>query len=244
MPDIFIPDDNITNTQYTNSFTDTKAANDKEIFYAPTQKPINPEHISANTIDDAQSINKKSHTGTAPGLFAAFMRNPQRLGFVHQDKDEKILIFIRRHFATNLPWIIITIVALFLPLLFTIAWQMQATLQLSLPTPLALILLIFYYLAIFGYAFFSYLDWFFNIGIVTQKRIMDIDFIHLSYIDVAITQLPEVEDVVHTQRGFFASYFNYGDIVAHTVAGKEDFVFEKIPDPSSVVDIMSKLIAD
>lgn len=76
---------------------------------------------------------------------------------------------------------------------------------------------------------------------------IDIDFMQLTYIDIAITQLSEIEDVVYKQKGFFSSFFDYGDVVAHTVAtfkGKEDFVFESIPHPAEVVDLISKLLGD
>lgn len=180
----------------------------------------------------------------APGIFAALAHHPHGIAFAHQEKNEKIILFTRAHFITNLPWIIISSIALLAPLLFSSILQLINLPLFSLPLSLAIIILCFYYLVIFGFAFFNFLNWFYNIGIVTQKRILDIDFIHLSYIDIAITQLPEVEDVVHRQKGFFASFFDYGDVIAHTVPGKENFVFEKIPHPTQVVDIMSKLIGD
>lgn len=178
------------------------------------------------------------------GIFAALAHHPHGFNFAHQDEDEEIILFTRRHFITNLPWIVIAFLALLIPLLFSSVLQLINLPLFRLSFSAATILLCFYYLMIFGFAFYNFLDWFYNIGIVTQKRILDIDFMHLSYIDIAITQLPEIEDVVHRQKGFFASFFDYGDVIAHTVPGKENFVFERIPHPTQVVDIMSKLIAD
>jgi hypothetical protein len=178
------------------------------------------------------------------GMFSALAHHPHGFNFAHQDKDEEIILFTRRHFVTNIPWIVIAFIALFIPLIFSPLLHLLNLPLFHLSLPVTIILLCFYYLMIFGFAFYNFLDWFYNIGIVTQKRILDIDFMHLSYIDIAITQLPEVEDVVHRQKGFFASFFDYGDVIAHTVPGKENFVFERIPHPTLVVDIMSKLIAD
>lgn len=201
-------------------------------------KPANKTTI--NNINQPVPVIKITNLG----IFSALAHHPHGLNFAHQEKDEEIILFTRRHFVTNLPWIIITFIALFIPLLFSPILRLLKLSQFSPSLSVAIILSCFYYLMVFGFAFYNFLDWFYNIGIVTQKRILDIDFMHLSYIDIAITQLPEVEDVVHRQKGFFASFFDYGDVIAHTVPGKENFVFERIPHPTLVVDIMSKLIGD
>ena len=109
---------------------------------------------------------------------------------------------------------------------------------------LSIILILFYYLLVLGFALYSFADWFYNIGIASDKRLFDLDFTQLSQIDVALTLLTEVEDVIYKQQGFFASYFNYGDVIAHTVTGKEEFVFEKVPKPDKVVEIISRYIGD
>lgn len=178
------------------------------------------------------------------GLFAALAHHPHGLNFAHQEKDEEIILFTRRHFITNLPWIIVAFIALLIPFLFSFLMQLLNLNLFPFPLPATIITLCLYYLTIIGFAFYNYLDWFYNIGIITQKRALDIDFKHLSYIDIAITQLPDIEDVIHRQKGFFASFFDYGDVVAHTVPGKEEFIFEKILHPTQVVDIISKLIRD
>ncbi len=180
----------------------------------------------------------------APGIFSALVSNSVGFSFAHQEKDEQILLFMRRHFITNFLWITITFIALLLPPLFPIFMHMLNLPPFSLPLTLSIILVFFYYLLIIGFAFYNFVDWFYNIGILTQKRIIDIDFMHLSYIDIAITQLPEIEDVVHRQKGFLSSYFNYGDVISHTVSGREDFVLESVPHPTQVVDTISKLITD
>ncbi len=207
-----------------------------DIFTAP--KTTNKTTI--NNMDQPAPVIKTANLG----IFAALAHHPHGFNFAHQDEDEEIILFTRRHFITNLPWIVIAFLALLIPLLFSSVLQLINLPLFRLSFSAATILLCFYYLMIFGFAFYNFLDWFYNIGIVTQKRILDIDFMHLSYIDIAITQLPEIEDVVHRQKGFFASFFDYGDVIAHTVPGKENFVFERIPHPTQVVDIMSKLIAD
>lgn len=180
-------------------------------------------------------------------VFSSLIRQPHGFSFFQQDKDEDIILFTRRHFATNLIWIILTVIALLIPMLLTLFLQ-----SFILPIPpislsMKIIFILFYYFIIIGFAFYNFIDWFYNIGIITQKRLIDIDYLRLTYIDVAITQLSEIEDVIYTQQGFMASFFDYGDIIAHTVAtikGKEDFIFESVPQPTQIVEIISNLLGD
>jgi hypothetical protein len=211
-----------------------------DIFTAPANdhKADNSEQqdvlASGNTLPEKSTL----------GLMTSLIRRPKNFHFAHQKKDETISILARRHFITNLLWIVISLFALTLPPLYYLMWLYNLLPLASLPFLYNITLLIFYYVLVFGFAFFNYISWFYNMGIITNKRMVDIDLMHLSYIDIAITQLEEIEDVVHRQKGFFASFFDYGDVVAHTVTGKEDFVFEKIPRPTMVADILSKQIGD
>jgi hypothetical protein len=178
-----------------------------------------------------------------PGMFSALVDHPQKITFSQQDNDEEIILFMRRHFVTNLPWIIAVIIALIAPLLISLFKLLDFSIF-PISIGLSITLILFYYLLVLGFALYSFADWFYNIGIASDKRLFDLDFTQLSQIDVALTLLTEVEDVVYKQQGFFASYFNYGDVIAHTVTGKEEFVFEKVPKPDKVVDIISRYIKD
>lgn len=210
-----------------------------DIFTAPANDHNNTSDEGVASANENE-IPKK----TGLGLMTSLIKNPQGFHFAHQKKDESITVLARRHFITNLLWIIISLFALIIPPLYYLMWLYNLLPLASLPMTLNITLILFYYVLVFGFAYFNYLSWFYNIGIVTTKRMVDIDLIHLSYIDIAITQLEEIEDVVHRQKGFMASFFDYGDVVAHTVTGKEDFIFENIPRPTMVADILSKQIGD
>ena len=221
MPDIFISDLSKKTTQEM-----------PDIPTSPQNKNKIPNHQS--------HIPEKA----TPGMFSACIHHPQNFTFSQQEKDEKIILFMRRHFVTNLPWIIAAIIALIAPLLIISLSKLLDFSLFPLSLSLSITLISFYYLLVLGFALFNFADWYYNIGISSEKKLLDLDFTHLSHIDFALTQLPEIEDVVYKQKGFFASFFNYGDVIAHTVTGKEEFVFEKVPKPDQIVDIISRSIAD
>jgi hypothetical protein len=176
--------------------------------------------------------------------FTFYVENPTNLTFEDQFPGEKVILFMRRHFITNVPWIVFTFVLLFLPYVLNVALQLINFSFDFLPSRFLTLVIIFYYLIILGYAFSNFTSWFYNIGIITQKRIVDIDFMNLSSINVAVTVISEVEDATFQQRGIFASLFDYGTVHARTLAGKDDFIYDNIPHPARVSNILSGLIGD
>jgi hypothetical protein len=177
------------------------------------------------------------------GLFSAYCRNPHGVSFVNQEPDETILLFLRRHFITNVPWLISTLLLFCIPPLFFVTAPF-ANLNLSfIPGTLIVSITLFYYLIVLGYAFSNFISWFYNIGVVTQKRIMDLDATNILSHNSATANFNEIVDVKFTQQGFFQSFFNYGDIHIQTEAIHANFEFIAATNPTEVSDIISDLRA-
>jgi hypothetical protein len=85
--------------------------------------------------------------------------------------------------------------------------------------------------------------WFFSVNIVTDERVMDVDFYGLLFKHVSVAQLDRIEDVNYFQKGVLGAFFNFGDVLIQTAAEITGFVFNKIPNPDRVVKVLSELIA-
>ena len=176
-------------------------------------------------------------------MLSAFCENPIGIAFAEQASDEKILLFLRRHFITNLLWILISVALLLIPMLFLIfRSEFQFLGTINLPMRFTLILLSFYYLAVFAYAFINFLSWFYNVFIVTQKRIVDIDYSNIVVHNVAFTKLSHVQDVNYNQIGFIRSLFNYGDVFVQTAGNEPSFEALSVPQPRRAAHIIGDLI--
>lgn len=199
-------------------------------------QPVNPE------ADAIQSVDKLLHdTLHSVGIFSAFCIRPKGLKFVNQESDEIILLFLRRHFVTNVPWILATLLLSLIPLLFLAISLIPNFTFMAIPPNLIIVLTGFYYLIVLSYAFDKFVSWFYNIGIVTQKRIIDIDSTNILSHNTAAANFNEIVDVKFTQRGFLQSFFNYGDIHLQTEAIHANFEFDAAPQPTKVSDIISDL---
>jgi membrane protein YdbS with pleckstrin-like domain len=166
-------------------------------------------------------------------LFSTFVENPTNISFHHRDKDEKILLFLRSHLITYLKWVAVAFVfALLPPIIFALGTENLPFP--ALPGDFTIIFILIYYLLLFGFIFSNFLTWFFNIFVLTQKRVIDIDFAGLVFHDVAETQFTLLQDVNYTQSGPIRHFFNYGDVFAQTAGGKENLEAMGVPKPSQV----------
>ncbi len=175
-------------------------------------------------------------------LFTTYSEHPRGITFAEQEDNETIILFLRRDFITNVPWIVSTIALAFVPFLIRFIFVSTGFSLFTLPDNLSFILISFYYLIVVGFVFANLVSWFYNIGLVTNRRGVDIDFLDLATINVATASLPDIKDVEYTQAGFFQSLFDFGDVRLRIEATGEVFVFEKVPRPSEVAGIISKII--
>jgi len=168
-------------------------------------------------------------------LFHSFCFNPS-LRFDGQDTDEVPILVFRAHPITQLFWIING----FFILLFIFG------LNIFLPSYLGFYQIIFINLFglsfIFSYFYFNFLHWFFNVGIVTNKRVLDVDFYGLIYKETTIAMLNKIEDITAKVGGFFPSFFDYGNVFIQTASNEANIEFMNIPKPQQVTKIINQLL--
>ena len=223
MPDIFVAEPK------TNNSTAPQGLN---VF----QQPISPSGNNNPTNDNAPITTNTVH------LFSALKKYPSGISFKDQDAQETVLLFIRRSFITNIPWIIIGFTLLIIPLGLPFVLKAIPNPLPSLSSTYYLFFATFYYLLTIVYLFINYITWYFNISLVTDKRIIDINFSNLIYKDIAATKLSLVQDVSFVQTGAIRTLFNYGDVLVQTAGTLENFTFEACPQPENVVRIIENLI--
>lgn len=174
-------------------------------------------------------------------IFSSFCKNPQGISFRNQEKDEKILLFLRRSMITNIRWIITSFFLLILPL-FVLPFVNLSQPILFLPTRYIMLTISLYYLLIFSYIYVNYITWYFNISLVTNIRVLDIDFSGLIYKNIAATKISLVQDVSFTQIGVLRTFFDFGDVFVQTAGTLENFDFNAVPQPENAVHIIEDLI--
>jgi membrane protein YdbS with pleckstrin-like domain len=113
-----------------------------------------------------------------------------------------------------------------------------------LPPRYQLMTLIIWYLLIIAFAFERFLIWFFNVNIITDERIVDIDFHSLLYKEVSDCPLDRIQDVTYAMGGVSRAIFDFGDVLIQTAAEVTQFEFLGVPNPRRVSAVLRDLMIE
>lgn len=177
------------------------------------------------------------------GIFSAYIEHPKERIFESQEKDEVIHFLLRRHPITNLGWIVFAIILIITPpLTFQHIQDTLAFIFDNIGNEIETLFYILWYTLTLFFIFESFLSWYFNVYILTDKRVIDVDFSGLWYKRVSEAALDKVEDASYSTDKFWHILFDYGDIQMQTAAEKTEFEFHSIPKPGIVHDKLTDLV--
>lgn len=170
--------------------------------------------------------------------------NPGSATYDGKDSNEQILHIYRQAFITNFKWLLMLAAFIVLPFLFdSIIVKTNTGIFAYVPSSVILIINLLWIHFVVGFALINYLNWFFNIYMITTKKIIDMDFEGLLYKNISETTLGNVEDVTSNISGAFGTVFNIGSVLIQTAGEKKEFEFINIFKPSKVRDIISDLVS-
>lgn len=165
---------------------------------------------------------------------ATFKKNPRGIVFEGQEAGEEIILFLRPHVVTLVPFFIITVFLIFAPVIFGLAARFFGGELAFLSGGQKIILNIFWYLVVFAYAFYRFIFWYFNVYILSNERVVDFDFRGLLHKEVAYAKLNQIQDVSPKMIGFFSTFFHFGNVHIQTAAERPEFEFHHVARPDEV----------
>lgn len=171
-------------------------------------------------------------------MFPSYVENPTDCHFEGQDANEKILLLLRAHPITNLSWIIPAILLFLLPVFLPYGLSYLGFDLTLIPDAYQLVLLIINYLLVLVMIFEGFLNWYFNVYIVTDKNIIDVDFHSLLFKNIDIAPLRNVEDVSSGMGGVLQAIFHYGNVFVQTAGATKNIDFHAVPKPHQVADFI------
>jgi hypothetical protein len=167
--------------------------------------------------------------------------------FRDQESGEQIEVLLRRHIITNLRWIIPAIVGLMLPTIVRLVqpaslpgFEVFGT----IPRTTVFIFEMLWYVIMIGYVLENFLIWYYNVYLITSLRLVDVDFIGLLEYSSTEAELHQIQDIEHKQVGLWQLLFNYGTVEIQTAGIRQNLIFEKVPKPSRVTDIITDLLPE
>lgn len=201
-------------------------------------KPVN-KPVDESSVEEKKIESKFEKSGNP--IFSAFSVLPDAIRFEGETPDERVLLLLRAHVITNVKWILVTIGLILVPL---IIFPILASLNMlsGVGGGTGFVFTIFWLLATFTYAFINFLYWYFNVYIVTNERVIDVDWYSVIYHQVNSTRISKIQDVSFIRPGVIASMFDYGNVHIQTAAEESNFEFENIPHPDLVSQKIQELM--
>lgn len=193
---------------------------------SPNQIPKKFRKLNKSFLDHIQMGNNSS-----------FMSFPRGLTFLGKEKEENVILIVRSHWIMYVPHLFLALLSLTLPFLFRLVIP-ELTENLSL----FIVFFIFSGLLFLTVLVFAIVKWYFNVNIITDQRVIDLDFTSVLSHTSSEARLERIEDVTHKQIGLIGSVFDVGTVYIQTAGAKSEIEFNNIPRPREVQDILYDLL--
>lgn len=152
--------------------------------------------------------------------------------FGDADPDEHTILLLRAHPFTQVSWIFNACAILVLTFILDIFWGQV----LSIRTYFWLNALIV--IGVATYAWYNFLLWYFTVGLVTNKRIIDVNYYGVVKRQVIQAPIEKIADVTARSSGYFRQVFDYGDVNVQTEGFIQNIIFDNVPSPDRATIII------
>lgn len=174
-------------------------------------------------------------------VFSAFCAFPKDAHFAGEQDDEEIILLMRAHIVTTVPWLLLVVILLAFPIALLPILSALGLLG-SVGSGMVFSLLAFWYMGLFTYTFINFLYWYFNVYIVTNQRIVDVDWYSLVNREVNVSQIAKIQDITANQVGVLSGIFDYGHVFIQTAGTEPNFEYSNVPHPQLVARKLQELL--
>jgi hypothetical protein len=166
----------------------------------------------------------------------------EEIKFPGQHENEKIILFLRRHWFIFLMRILLILISI---IVLVVVYVFFSSVNSNFKESASYHLLLFgeslATLFIWNFFFILWLDYYLDAWIVTNERIINIEQRGFFTRKISELKLTKIQDVTSEIIGVIPTLFNYGNIYVQTAGEIERFTFIQIPDPNYVKNIIVDL---
>jgi len=166
---------------------------------------------------------------------------------IQLDQGETVLKIVRKHWFVIVSKLFVTFIALLLPFfilfLLVVFPGLIASLKIDLQyyTAIIIFLIAAWSLLVILTAFSIWTNYYLDLWIITDRRIIVIDQIGFFHRNVSIFRLERLQDIEFNISGLIPTLLNFGSIRAQTAGSfEENFKTAGLPDPRSLQALIQK----
>ncbi len=173
------------------------------------------------------------------------MENFNQFHFKGQKPGETILMVIHRHWFNILSKFFILFILL---VLLFFSFFSNFFIPTALLSDSSANLISFFqnsfFIFIWLFFFITWIDYYFDVWIVTNERIVNINQKGLFSREVSELEMEKIQDITVEVLGIIPTFFNYGNLYIQTAGETERFIFARVPNPYAIKDLIMNLQKD
>jgi len=156
--------------------------------------------------------------------------------FIHRKNYEDKLYILRRHPVTFVPTIFLFICLALVPIgvYFLILNIFPNLITGPVARPLLILFASTYCLSILLFFYSYFIEFYLDVTIITNDRMIDIEQSSLFGRTVAEVDLYQIQDATSEVKGIFRSIFNYGNVTAQTAGSMPKFTLHDVSHPHDI----------
>lgn len=160
-----------------------------------------------------------------------------------EKENESIFIFARPFILSFLPQLLIGLALVVFGAIFVtfVAMAFPTIIANDFQFNVFVIMASAYFLLIIPFFTVLFIDYYYDLLVVTDKRLLDVDQNSLFSRNISELALEQVEDVSANNSGVLRTLFDFGDITVQSAGAKEQFVFKGILHPREITEIILDL---
>lgn len=162
----------------------------------------------------------------------------------NQIAGEKILLFFRRHKVFAFKILFYGLIMILISVLFSWLFFISSFSDNQILSALFILFISIFTLFAVNFTFTNFIDYYLDVWIVTNKRVISIEQKGLFSRQVSEKDLGRMQDITAEVEGFWATIFGYGDVHIQTAGEEQRFIFEQIPNAEEVSRQISNLVAE
>lgn len=233
--DTVAPDD-VIETKKTEAIVEKEVKPDFAKSYVEAKEVKKVKNRISNSISEDITDKIYGIVGHTKHSFSSLLINPQVFDFEERDTDEKIILVARPHWFTNVSWILTALFLIFIPSLLKFVPIIG-----DIPAKFQMIGIFTWYLITFAFSFEKFLSWYFDVYIITDERVIDIEFNNLLNKKFSEAKISMIQDITSRVTGVAQTMFNYGTVFIQTAAEVPEICFEMIPNPEKIIKVLQIL---
>jgi len=162
----------------------------------------------------------------------------------NQRENEEVKLFLRRHWFAILAIVSSFVLLIGIPAAVAVVFFDEVRMLLQRPV-LGPIIAIFgglYVMLVWLFAWIEYTDYYLDVWIVTNERILNTEQKGLFDRVASELHLISIQDVTSEIDGLLRTFFDFGDVHIQTAGERARFEFKDIPNPEEVKQTILQLV--